>query len=86
MASKRRRGTAPPRGRAIWRRVKWWFAGGGAAVAIVLLFVLSTILSGPTTSEPLLAAPDVTLITLSGELRVSDLAGEVVLLYFSFPG
>ncbi len=86
MASKRRRGTAPPRGGAVLRRGKWWFAGGGTTVAIALLFVLSTALSGPETSEPGLAAPDVTLATLSGELQVSDLEGEVVLLYFSFPG
>ncbi len=86
MASKGRRGKAPPRGRAVWQRGEWWFAGGGAIVAVALLFVLSTVLSGPETPEPGLAAPDVTLATLGGELRVSDLEGEVVLLYFSFPG
>lgn len=86
MASKRRRGIAPPSGGAGLRRGKWWFAGGGAAVAIAVLFVLSVALSGPETSEPGLAAPDVTLATLDGELRLSDLEGEVVLLYFSFPG
>ena len=83
---KKRRRTAPPRGEGVLHRGKWWFAGGGVTAAITLLFVLSTALSGPETSEPRLAAPDVTLATLGGELQVSDLEGEVVLLYFSFPG
>ncbi|MBI4339536.1 MAG: hypothetical protein HY680_06240 [Chloroflexi bacterium] len=31
-------------------------------------------------------APDVTLATADGQLRLSDLRGQPLLLYFSFPG
>lgn len=37
-----------------------------------------------TTSSEL--APDITLATLGGNFQLSDHRGEVVLLYFSFPG
>ena len=69
-----------------WRRRRWWIAGGGAVVMVVLLSVLATSFSGPETSEPGIAAPDVTLATRDGQMRVSYLEGEVALLHFSFPG
>ena len=53
---------------------------------VVLLSVLATSFSGPETSEPGIAAPDVTLATRDGQMRVSYLEGEVALLHFSFPG
>ena len=74
----------------VWRRGKWWFIGGGIAGAIALLVALTFAFSGPeiTGQEFGLgeAAPDITLTTLNGDFRLSENRGEVLLLYFSFPG
>ena len=77
----------------LWRRGKWWFIGGGIAGAIALLVAVTFALSGPArpevTGEELglaEAAPDMTLTTLDGDFRLSENRGEVLLLYFSFPG
>ncbi len=86
MTSKAKRSRAPQRRRSLWSRGKWWFITSAVAAAIALLFVLSTSLSGSKTSEPGITAPDVTLATLDGEFRLSDQQGDVLLLYFSFPG
>lgn len=81
-----KRSATPQSRRALWSRGKWWFIGGGVAAAIVLLFLLSTSLSGSKTSKAGIPAPDITLATLDGEIRLSDLRGQPLLLYFSFPG
>ena len=89
MASK----TKPPSRRnrqtsaSVWQRKKWWFIGGGAVAAIAILIVLSTSLSGPKTSAPGIAAPDLVLASTNGqEFRLSDQRGQPMLLYFSLPG
>ena len=74
----------------IWRRGKWWFVGVGGAGAIALLLVLTYAFSGPPARESEIglanAAPAITLATKDGDFRVSEQRGEVLLLYFSFPG
>ncbi len=80
----------------VWQRWKWWFTGGGVAGLIALLAALTFALSGPEATERMAdagaarvsaeTAPDVTLATLDGEFRLSENRGEVLLLYFSFPG
>ena len=74
----------------IWQRGKWWFIGVGGAGAIALLLVLTYAFSGPQARESELglanAAPDITLATMDGDFRVSEQGGDVLLLYFSFPG
>ena len=68
----------------------WLFIGGGLAAAVVLLVVLILAFSGPQVRESELGlanpAPDMTLATLSGEFQLSENKGEVLVLYFSFPG
>ena len=68
----------------------WLFIGGGLAAAVVLLVVLTLAFSGPQVRESELGlanpAPDMTLATLSGEFQLSENKGEVLVLYFSFPG
>ncbi len=86
MNSKAKRSKAQQHRRSVWIRGKWWFLTGGVAAAIAILVVLSTSLSGSKTSDPGIAAPDVTLATLDGEFQLSDQQGNVLLLYFSFPG
>ena len=91
--SKTRRASGQTAAPDLWRRGKWWFVGGGIAGAIALLPALTFGLSGPerpeiTSQELGLAqsAPDVTLTTLDGSFQLSENRGEVLLLYFSFPG
>ncbi len=90
MASKTKRPSRRNRqtSASVWQRGKWWFIGGGAAAAaIAILIVPSTSLSGPKTSAPGIAAPDLVLASTSGqEFRLSDERGKPMLLYFSFPG
>ncbi|MBI4197776.1 MAG: hypothetical protein HY533_01535 [Chloroflexi bacterium] len=83
---KAKRSKTPQRKRSLWSQGRWWFIAGGGAAAIAILFVLSLSLSGSKTSEPGIAAPDVMLATLDGELQLSEQKGNVLLLYFSFPG
>ena len=80
----------------IWRHGRRWFIAGGFAGAIALLAALTFALTGPDATErtvdvgaaPVSAepAPDVTLATLDGDFRLSENRGEVLLLYFAFPG
>ena len=78
----------------LWQRGRWWFIGGAAtAGAIAVLTALTLVFAGPqrpqTTGQEIglaQTAPDMTLETLDGEFRLSENRGEVVLLYFSFPG
>ncbi len=86
MTSKAKRRKTPQPRRSTWGRGKGWFITGGVVGAIALLVFLSTSLSGPKTSEPGVTAPDVTLATLNGELQLAAQKGNVLLLYFSFPG
>ena len=77
----------------LWQRGKWWLVGGGLAAGLALLVALTFAFGGPErpeiTGEELglaNAAPDMTLATLDGVFRLSENRGEVLLLYFSFPG
>ena len=80
----------------LWQRRRWWFIVGGVAGAMALLAALTFALSGPEATErtvdvgpaPVSAelAADMTLATLDGDFRLSENRGEVMLLYFSFPG
>ena len=84
-----RRASAQTAAPGLWRRRKWWFLGGASAAGMTLLVALTLALSGPEATEltvELGAAPDVVLATLDGDFRVSENRGEVLLLYFSFPG
>ena len=71
-------------------RRSWWFIGGGLIAAVALLVGLTFAFSGPQTRESGLGlanpAPDITLATLSGDFQLSENRGEVLVLYFSFPG
>ena len=71
-------------------RKSWWFIGGGLTVAVALLIGLTFAFSGPETQESEIGltnpAPDMTLATLSGDFQLSENQGEVLVLYFSFPG
>ena len=76
-----------------WQRAKWWFVGGGLAAGLALLVALTFAIGGPERPEitgqelgSAKAAPDMTLATLDGNFRLSENRGEVLLLYFSFPG
>lgn len=89
MASKpkRRSGRSRQTSPSALERWKWWFLGGGAVAAVVVLVVLANALSGPETSAPSTAAPDLVLADSSGrEFRLSNQIGDPLLLYFSFPG
>jgi len=54
-----------------------------AGVVVYSLFATG-LMGGQTANAEL--APDVTLTTAEGQVRLSDLRGQPVLLYFSFPG
>ena len=89
MASNKKRTARrnPQTSASIWQRGRWWLIGGGAAAAIAILIAVSISLSGPKTSAPGVAAPDLVLGSTSGqEFRVSDEIGNPLLIYFSFPG
>ncbi len=89
MASNRKRTArrSPQTSASVWQRGRWWFVGGGVTAVIAILIVVSVSLSGPKTSAPLVAAPDLVLGSTSGqEFRVSDARGNPLLIYFSFPG
>ena len=66
------------------RRVVW--LGVAALVATLLGYgiVANGLLAGSVGSGDI--APDVTLGTANGELRLSSQHGKVLVLYFSFPG
>ena len=85
--SKRKREKALSSARK-WR--SWGIIGGGLVAALALLVGLAFALSGPQARESELGlsnpAPDMTLATLSGEFQLSENRGEVLVLYFSFPG
>ena len=86
MISKGKGSKSTHRGRNLWSRGKWWFIAVGAVGALTLLIVLSTTLSGEKVSEPGIAAPDLDLNTATGTIRLSELEGQPLLLYFSYPG
>ena len=87
MTSKRRQRNR--RSNALGRK-SWWFIGGGLIAAVALLVGLTFAFSGPQARESALGpanpAPDMTLATLSGDFQLSENQGEVLVLYFSFPG
>ena len=82
-AKRRHRSDAP-------NRKSLWFIGAGLTTAIALLVALTFAFSGPQAQESELGlanlAPDMTLATLDGEFRLSENQGDVLVLYFSFPG
>ena len=89
MASSRKRTTRrnPQTSDSVWKRGRWWFIGAGVTSVIAILVVVSISFSGPESSAPLVAAPDLVLGNTSGqEFRVSEARGNPLLLYFSFPG
>lgn len=78
----------PAQGRPV-RTGLWVTAAVGAViVAVVTYGLLSTGLVGRGATHDTRAqlAPDVTLGTAAGQVRLSDLRGQPLLLYFSFPG
>ena len=87
MAAKRRQ--SKKRSNALGRK-PWWFIGGGLIAAVALLVGVTFAFSGPQARESELGsanpAPDMTLATLSGDFQLSENQGEVLVLYFSFPG
>ena len=95
---KRRRSRNSRQGVALGRlsqrlgiRQVWLLLTGGGALALgVILYSLfaSGILGSGSAPEKVSAdvAPDITLATADGEFRLSEQRGEVLLLYFSFPG
>jgi len=85
--AKRRQAT---RGRSSSIRKSFiWVGVLGLVLVIVVsgLFAasiwLGSLEGGPVSTEP---AADITLATEAGDFQLSDLRGQVVLLYFSFPG
>ena len=67
-----------------------WFIGGGLIAAFALLIGLIFTFAWPQVREPELKlanpAPDMTLATLSGVFQLSENQGDILVLYFSFPG
>ena len=87
MAYRTKRQTAKGQSGSSSRRLIW-----AVGVALVLAIGVSSLfatgfLTGSgkkiTSSE---LAPDITLATLGGNFQLSEHRGEVMLLYFSFPG
>lgn len=65
-----------------------WITGGVITVIVVALaysLFARDLVGGDATSNAYLA-PDLTLATADGQVRLSDLRGQPLLLYFSFPG
>lgn len=66
-----------------------WLTGGLIVVvaAMVTYSLFATgLVGGGGTSMGAKPAPDVSLATIDGQVRLSDLRGQPLLLYFSFPG
>ncbi len=89
MSAKAKRQQAPKgRSSSIRKRLIWMGALGLVLVIVVSgLFAATSWLGSPeggsVSAEP---AADITLATEAGDFQLSDLRGQVVLLYFSFPG
>ncbi len=68
----------------------WWFLGAGLIAAVALFVGLTFASSGSLAPESGLVsanpAPDMTLVTLSGDFQLSENQGKVLVLYFSFAG
>ena len=73
-----------PKGR---RRQRWLSIGAGSLFVLFVVGVslVSTGLLGSREAEAGLA-PDITLATTQGELALSQMRGDVAVLYFSFVG
>ncbi len=76
------------RSSSIRKRLTWVGVLGLVLVIVVSgLFAATSRLGipegGSVSAEP---AADITLATEAGDFQLSDLRGQVVLLYFSFPG
>lgn len=93
MTKRRTSGRRTPRKRGFWTASRVWLTSGAVAglVAIVAVFAIQA--SGSESSDSPEsagaggeAATDLVLATAGGEVRLSELRGRPVLLYFSFPG
>ncbi len=73
---------------ALRPRRRGLFLWGGALAFIAGVVVYSLLATGSLGGQMANAdiAPDVTLTTAEGQVRLSDLRGQPVLLYFSFSG
>ncbi len=75
------------RSSSIRKRLIW-----GGVLGLILVIVVSGLFAASRLGSPeersVSAEPaaDITLATEAGEFQLSDLRGQVVLLYFSFPG
>ncbi len=80
----------PTRGRSssIRKRLTWVGVLGLVLVIAISGLFAATIWLGSPEGESVSAEPavDITLATEAGDFQLSDLRGQVVLLYFSFPG
>ena len=75
-----RRGFGPGAARLLW------MGGLFFVLAVVVSVVLvSGLLQGSGQAKGDLA-PDITLATTEGDFRISEQLGDVVVLYYSFPG
>ncbi len=87
-ARAKRRHATRGRSSSIRKRLIWVGVLGLVLVLVVSgLFAATSRLGSPeggsVSAEP---AADITLATEAGDFQLSDLRGQVVLLYFSFPG
>ena len=87
-ARAKRRQPTRERSSSIRKRLTWvGVLGLVLVIAISGLFAATIWLGSPeggsVSAEP---AADITLATEAGDFQLSDLRGQVVLLYFSFPG
>ena len=97
MGNRGERGRAVAGGRPAradaWRRARRWVlvAAGVAAAAALLLFFSLRLSGSPSSTYPpagrdAVVAPELTLAAADREIPLSALRGELVLLYFTFPG
>lgn len=65
-----------------------WIAGGMvvAIAAVVAFSLFATGAGGAASGASASLASDVTLVTSDGQVRLSDLRGQPLLLYFGYPG
>ncbi len=76
------------RSSSIRKRLIWVGVLGLVLVIVVSGLFAATSRLGTSEGESLAAEPaaDITLASEAGDFQLSDLRGQVVLLYFSFPG
>ncbi len=87
-ARAKRRQPTRERSSSIRKRLTWVGVLGLVLVIAISGLFAATIWLGSPEGGSLSAEPaaDITLATEAGDFQLSDLRGQVVLLYFSFPG